>query len=145
MASLLLGFLNRKRWQKVLKNCLLLLLVWLYAIVAGLSPSILRASMMISFVIIGEIIERKGFVINSIAASAFILLCVNPNNLFEIGFQLSYVAVIGIVTLLMCFMCRIIVVISVRIGFMRTGIIIRFMLPMSPIAMLYGMKLLFLQ
>lgn len=99
MASLLLGFLNRKRWQKVLKNCLLLLLVWLYALVAGLSPSILRASMMISFVIIGEIIERKGFVINSIAASAFILLCVNPNNLFEIGFQLSYVAVIGIVTL----------------------------------------------
>lgn len=99
LASFLLGFLNRKRWQKVLKNSLLLLLIWMYAFIAGLSPSILRATLMISFVIIGEMIHRKGFVINSIAASAFILLCVNPNNLFEIGFQLSYVAVIGIVVL----------------------------------------------
>lgn len=99
LASFLLGFLNRKKWQKQLKNSLLLLLIWFYAFVAGLSPSILRATLMISFVIIGEMIHRKGFAINSIAASAFILLCVNPNNLFEIGFQLSYVAVIGIVVL----------------------------------------------
>ena len=99
LTSFLLGFLKRKKWQKVLKNSLLLLLIWLYAFIAGLSPSILRATLMISIVIIGEIIHRKGFAINSIAASAFILLCVNPNNLFEIGFQLSYVAVIGIVVL----------------------------------------------
>lgn len=99
LASFLLGFLNRKKWQKVLKNSLLLFLIWFYAFIAGLSPSILRATLMIFFVIIGEMIHRKGFAINSIAASAFILLCVNPNNLFEIGFQLSYVAVIGIVVL----------------------------------------------
>lgn len=99
LASFLLSFLNRKKWQKLLKNSLLLLLIWLYAFIAGLSPSILRATLMISFVIVGEMIHRKGFAINSIAASAFILLCVNPNNLFEIGFQLSYVAVIGIVVL----------------------------------------------
>lgn len=99
LASFLLGFLNRKKWQKNLKNSLLLLMIWFYAFIAGLSPSILRATLMISFVIIGEMIHRKGFAINSIAASAFILLCVNPNNLFEIGFQLSYVAVIGIVVL----------------------------------------------
>ena len=99
LASFLLGFLNRKKWQKTLKHGLLLALIWFYALIAGLSPSILRASLMISFVIIGEMIHRKGFVINSIAASAFILLCINPNNLFEIGFQLSYAAVIGIVVL----------------------------------------------
>lgn len=99
LASFLLSFLNRKKWQKMLKNSLLLLLIWFYAFIAGLSPSILRATLMISFVIVGEMIHRKGFAINSIAASAFILLCVNPNNLFEIGFQLSYVAVIGIVVL----------------------------------------------
>ena len=51
-ASFLLGFLNRKRWQKMLKNMLLLALVWFYAFIAGLSPSILRSSLMISFVII---------------------------------------------------------------------------------------------
>ena len=99
LASFLLGFLNRKKWQKTLKQVLLLALVWFYALIAGLSPSILRASLMISFVIIGEMIHRKGFIINSIAASAFILLCINPNNLFEIGFLLSYASVIGIVVL----------------------------------------------
>ncbi|MBQ6306432.1 MAG: ComEC/Rec2 family competence protein [Bacteroidales bacterium] len=99
LASFLLGFLNRKKWQKTLKHVLLLTLIWFYALIAGLSPSILRASLMISFVIIGEIIRRKGFIVNSIAASAFILLCINPNNLFEIGFLLSYAAVMGIVVL----------------------------------------------
>ena len=99
LASFLLGFLNRKKWQKVLKQVLLLTLIWFYSLIAGLSPSILRASLMLTFVIVGEMIHRKGFIINSIAASAFVLLCVNPNNLFEIGFLLSYSAVIGIVVL----------------------------------------------
>ena len=99
LAGFLLGFLNRKKWQKRLKHVLLLALIWFYALIAGLSPSILRASLMISFVIIGEMLNRKGFIINSLAASAFILLCLNPNNLFEIGFLLSYAAVIGIVVL----------------------------------------------
>ena len=99
LASFLLGFLNRKKWQKSMKQVLLLALIWFYALIAGLSPSILRAAMMISFVIVGELIHRKGFIINSIAASAFILLCINPNNLFEIGFLLSYSAVMGIVVL----------------------------------------------
>lgn len=99
LASFLLGFLNRKKWQKTLKQILLLTLIWLYAFIAGLSPSILRSALMISLVIIGEMIHRKGFIINSIAASAFILLCVNPYNLFEIGFLLSFSAVIGIVVL----------------------------------------------
>ena len=97
LASFLLGFLNRKKWQKVLKQVLLLTLIWFYALIAGLSPSILRASLMLTFVIVGEMIGRKGFIINSIAASAFVLLCVNPNNLLEIGFLLSYAAVLGIV------------------------------------------------
>lgn len=99
LASFLLGFLNRKKWQKVLKQALLLALIWFYALIAGLSPSILRASLMLTFVIVGEMIHRKGFIINSIAASAFVLLCVNPNNLLEIGFLLSYAAVLGIVVL----------------------------------------------
>ncbi len=99
LASFLLGFLNRKKWQKVLKQALLLALIWFYALIAGLSPSILRASLMLTFVIVGEMIGRKGFIINSIAASAFVLLCVNPNNLLEIGFLLSYAAVLGIVVL----------------------------------------------
>lgn len=98
-ASFLLGFLNRNKALMLLRQCLLLALVWLYALIAGFSPSILRASMMISFVVIGEMMNRKSFALNSIAASAFVLLCVNPYNLFEVGFQLSYAAVLGIVVL----------------------------------------------
>lgn len=48
LASFLLGFLNRKKWQKMLKEVLLLALIWFYALIAGLSPSILRASLMIA-------------------------------------------------------------------------------------------------
>lgn len=99
LASLLLSFLNRKKWQKTFKQLLLLVLIWFYAMIAGLSPSIMRSALMISFVVFGELLHRKGFAINSIAASALVLLCINPNNLFEIGFLLSYVAVVGIVLL----------------------------------------------
>jgi ComEC/Rec2-related protein len=99
IASFLLSFMDKKKWQKLAKQVILLSLIWFYALLAGLSPSILRASLMLTFCIVGELINRKGFVLNSIAASAFILLCINPFNLFEIGFLLSYMAVIGIVVL----------------------------------------------
>lgn len=98
--SYMLAFLDdRKKWQYVMKNCVLFVLIWFYALIAGLAPSILRATIMLSFVIVGNMINRKGVLLNSLAASAFILLCVNPANLFDVGFQLSYVAVIGIVVL----------------------------------------------
>ena len=98
--SYMLSFLKKnKSWQYKLKQVLLLLLIWLYALLAGLAPSILRSTIMLSFVIIGEIVERNGVVINSLAASAFLLLCINPANLFNVGFLLSYSAVIGIVVL----------------------------------------------
>lgn len=98
--SYMLAFLNkRRRWQHLLKQILLLLLIWFYASLAGLAPSILRATIMLSFVILGDMINREGVILNSLAASAFLLLCINPANLFDIGFQLSYSAVIGIVVL----------------------------------------------
>ena len=85
--SYILVFLSdRKRIQSVIKQLLLLLLVWFYALLAGLAPSILRSTIMISFVILGNIINRKGVLLNSLAASAFILLCFNPSNLFDVGF-----------------------------------------------------------
>lgn len=98
--SYMLCFLNkRKRWQNILKQSLLLLLIWLYALLAGLAPSILRSTIMLSFIIVGDMIKRNGVLLNSLAASAFLLLCVDPSNLFNVGFLLSYSAVIGIVTL----------------------------------------------
>lgn len=99
LASFLLGLLGKGKRMAFFRRVILLLLIWFYALITGLSPSILRSSLMISLMIVGELIHRKGFALNSIAASAFILLLFDPNHLFAMGFQLSYVAVLGIVLL----------------------------------------------
>jgi len=94
----LLGFLKFKsRHWKFVKMLLLLAGVWGFAVLTGAAPSALRAAAMFSFVIVGQSLDRQPNIYNTFAASAFLLLCVNPYLLFEIGFQLSYLAVIGIV------------------------------------------------
>ena len=98
--SYMLCFLDkRKRWQNIMKQSLLLLMIWFYALLAGLAPSVMRSTIMLSFVIVGDMIKRNGILLNSLAASAFLLLFIDPSNLFNVGFQLSYCAVIGIVVL----------------------------------------------
>lgn len=93
----LLFFLKNKKWQEWLKIILILLSLWAYAFITGLSPSVLRATTMFSFLAIGRQINKQTNIYNILAASAFLLLCTNPFLLFDVGFQLSYIAVIGIV------------------------------------------------
>lgn len=97
----LLQFFNFQKYKLgvVVKTILLILLIWVYAFITGLSPSVLRAATMFSFVILGQAINRKSSIYNTLAISAFILLCFNPFLIKEVGFQLSYLAVIGIVYL----------------------------------------------
>lgn len=97
--NLLLGFLKKKGIQKLIKTLMLILFIWIYALITGFSPSVLRATVMLSFIILGDAFNKKGNIYNSIAASAFLLLLINPLMIMEVGFQLSYVAVIGIVSL----------------------------------------------
>ncbi|MCD4665831.1 MAG: competence protein ComEC family protein [Bacteroidales bacterium] len=93
----LLLFMDKKRWARFLKVFMLLLLIWIYALITGFSPSVLRASTMFSFIILGRSMKRKPNIYNSLAASAFLLLAINPYIITQVGFQLSYIAVIGIV------------------------------------------------
>lgn len=65
----------------------------------GLSASVIRAATMFSFLSIGQMAGRRTGIYNTLAASAFFILLFNPYLLFEIGFQLSYLAVLGIVSL----------------------------------------------
>lgn len=74
-----------------------LAVLWGYAFVTGLSPSVLRAVSMFTFVIIGKAIARHTNIYNTLAASAFCLLVFDPLLLTSVGFQLSYLAVFGIV------------------------------------------------
>lgn len=92
-----LSFLKRRRWGKVVMVLFILSALWFFALLTGLSPSVLRASTMFSFILIGQSIKRYSNVYNSLAVSAFILLLVNPYLIFNVGFQLSYFAVLGIV------------------------------------------------
>ena len=95
--SYLLGFLQRVRFGLWIRCVALLFTLWSYALITGLSPSVMRAACMFSFIIIGEAMRRKGGIFNSLAASAFFLLLYDPYLLFGVGFQFSYLAVAGIV------------------------------------------------
>lgn len=95
----LFGFLQRLRHGYLIKTIVLLILLWTFAIIAGLSPSVLRAVSMFSAVAIAMNLKRPYNIYNTLAISAFVLLLFNPNFLFEVGFQLSYLAVIGIVSI----------------------------------------------
>jgi competence protein ComEC len=96
--NFLLGFLRNTKSNNILKTILLLFLVWLYAAITGLSPSVQRATLMISIFIIGNLFKRNRDTYNTLAVSATILLILNPFLLFNVGFQLSYAAVLGIIT-----------------------------------------------
>lgn len=96
--NFLLSFLHNNRFNNILKGILLLLSVWTYATITGLSPSVQRASLMITIFIVGNMINRNRDTYNTLAISALILLLINPQLIFNVGFQLSYVAVLGIIT-----------------------------------------------
>lgn len=94
-----LFFFDKIKYGRVPKAVILLLFVWFYAILTGLSPAVLRAASMFSFIALGNAFRYPPNIYNTLAASAFTLLVVNPNFIFDVGFQLSYFAVIGIVTI----------------------------------------------
>ncbi len=85
------------RKSKIIKVIFILSCLWLFSLLTGGAASILRSAVMFSCIVIGENFGRKTSIYNSLAASAFILLCYNPYFLWDVGFQLSYLAVLGIV------------------------------------------------
>ncbi len=78
---------------------LCIIILWAYALITGFSPSVMRAATMFSFFIIAQTSGRQNNIYNALGASAFFLLCVNPYLIVSVGFQLSYLAVAGIVFL----------------------------------------------
>lgn len=93
----LLFFLVKFRSGKFIKAIIIILLLWSYAFITGLSPSVMRATFMFCFIVIGRSLKRPTNIYNTLAASAFLLLLINPYIIMEVGFQLSYLAVISIV------------------------------------------------
>ena len=100
LISMFLFFGGRGPRMRIVKGIIQLIGVWLFALLTGLAPATTRASLMFSFFIIGNMffLQRNSY--NTLAASVLILLIFNPSLIYDIGFQLSYSAVLGILSLL---------------------------------------------
>jgi len=95
-----LKWMERKSYLAIARLFVLLFFIWGYALLTGFSASVLRAAFMISFLIGGTTFKKTRNTYNNLAASAFFLLLFNPKYLTEVGFQLSYLAVLGMVWLM---------------------------------------------
>ncbi len=96
---LLFGFLwpgRRNSWQVALPT---VLLVWTYIALTGAADSALRAGVLFSFLLLGRALSRHAEALNLLAGAALLLLLINPWMIFHVGFQLSVMAVAGIVVL----------------------------------------------
>ncbi|MFK7947475.1 MAG: ComEC/Rec2 family competence protein [Saprospiraceae bacterium] len=98
IAMILRWLLKRFRWRrKWLKLMMMIFPLWFYALLTGFSPSVIRATVMFSLLVLGLEMDKKPNIYNVLAASALVLLLIDPYFLFSVGFQLSYAAVFGIV------------------------------------------------
>jgi len=84
-------------WGRYVFALLSILIIWLYAAVTGLSPSVLRAGTMFTLVAISDATFRESNIYNTLGVAAFILLLIEPYLIYSVGFQLSFAAVFGIV------------------------------------------------
>lgn len=98
LAFLLAGF-KRTAKQRTVYAAVILGVLWLYAFITGLSPSVLRAAFMFSLISVAMVSRRRHNIYNTLAIAAFALLWYNPYFLLEVGFQLSFLALLGIVYL----------------------------------------------
>ena len=83
------------RWQWI-SNLLIIATLWCYALLTGMSPSLVRATTMFTILLLCQSFSRENIGINSCAFAFFFMLCINPFYLHNIGFQLSFIAVGGI-------------------------------------------------
>ena len=93
--SLMLFFLRGR--LKVIRTIIIVAALWAFAFITGLTPSVLRATIMFTFLQAGTLLHRQTTAMNTLLASAFILTVLRPSVIFEAGFQLSYLAVAFII------------------------------------------------
>ncbi len=91
--------IEKIRHGRFITPVLLIIVLWSFALLSGLSASVVRAVTMFTFVCIGMYINRETNIYNTLGSSVLILLLFKPNFIFDVGFQLSYCAVFSIVTI----------------------------------------------
>lgn len=99
LLNAMLKFLERKKNLKIIKLLLICSLIWYYALLTGFSSSVLRSAIMITIFILAKSFNRSSNNYNILAFTAFILLVYNPFYIWDVGFQLSFLAVFGLIYL----------------------------------------------
>lgn len=99
LLGFLLSFMDRTKKGRIAKAIIMIVLIWFYALISGLDPSVNRAAIMLTFILAAKARAKKVNIFNVIAISAFILLLINPFNITNVGFQLSFIAVAGLIYL----------------------------------------------
>lgn len=97
LAGWLLSFIGNNRRGRIIKGLFQLAITWFFVALTGMAPGTMRAGLMFSLIVIGQMFYSRPPTLNAIAASALVLLVANPLLLFDIGFQLSYCSVLAIV------------------------------------------------
>lgn len=92
-------FLKSGHSGSIVHTLIMLSGIWCYTVIAGMSASILRAAVMFSFVTIGTLLRKNSSIYNSLSVSAFILIAIKPAIIRDVGFQLSYAALLSIVVI----------------------------------------------
>ncbi|GAA4333432.1 ComEC/Rec2 family competence protein [Mucilaginibacter gynuensis] len=95
----LLSFLDRYKHGRLIRTCIIIMLVWYYALLTGFSPPVCRAAVMLSLIVAGKTYSRYINTLNLLGFSAFALLLFDPFLITDVGFQLSYLAVAGLIVL----------------------------------------------
>lgn len=85
--------------EQALRNItsvVIMLMIWFYVILVGMSPSVVRSALMLTVYGLSRMLFRKTDTISVLAITAFVTLMLSPQSLFDVGFQMSYLAVLGI-------------------------------------------------
>ncbi|MHA4895539.1 ComEC/Rec2 family competence protein [Pedobacter sp. PWIIR3] len=99
LLNFLLDLVSRRKLFRMTKYILIFLLIWFYATMTGLSPSVLRSAIMLSVFIVGKAFNKSAGNHNILAFTALIMLITTPNIIWDVGFELSFLAVLGLVML----------------------------------------------
>lgn len=96
LSGLLLMKRSKGRALKI-KSAIILLFLFAYCLLTGFAPSVSRASIMFGVVVVAKAYQRRSNIYNTLSFACFLLLAINPYNLYNVGFQFSFLAVVGIV------------------------------------------------
>lgn len=94
--SFLVSFIGKQSRLYKLRQIVIIILLWLYAIMTGLSPSIIRATIMLTIIIANTFFSGRTYSFNTLFFTAFLILLFSPLSLYDIGFQMSFSAVFAI-------------------------------------------------